>query len=172
VRVVAATNRDLKMEVNQKRFRSDLYFRLAVIEIRLPPLRERTEDLPDLVESLLMNLGADQRSEADFVRSPGFRQALARHGWPGNVRELRNYVERCLAFLAPVPFDVSLAASDGEIDTTLPLRVVRERWISALERKYLEAVLAKNGDNVTNAARSAGVDRVQFYRLLWRHGLR
>src|SRR5262249_26549255 len=97
VRVIAATNRSLRAEVNEKRFRSDLYYRPAALEIRLPPLRERAEDLPLLVETLLVRLGASELPDAAWLRTPEHLADLARHAWPGNVRELRNYLERCVA---------------------------------------------------------------------------
>src|SRR5262249_14454944 len=96
LRVVAATNRNLCAEVNARRFRSDLYYRLAVVVVRLPPLRERPEDLTLIVDHLLEGLGARERPEAAALRSPAFLTELARHHWPGNARELRNYLERCL----------------------------------------------------------------------------
>jgi transcriptional regulator with GAF, ATPase, and Fis domain len=172
VRVVAATNRDLKAEVNQRRFRSDLYYRLAVLEITLPPLRDRPDDLPALLEHLLAAAGATDAIRHDLT-APDFLTELSRHGWPGNVRELRNYVERCLVLheAAPLAEDGS-ATSDRLPDTTLPLKQARDRWTRLLERRYCDAVLAANDGNVAAAARAAGVDRMYFYRLLWRHGLR
>ena len=173
VRVVAATNRNLRAEVNAGRFRSDLYYRLAVVEVRLPPLRERLEDLPVLLERILDSLGAGARPEAELVRGPDFLSEALRHTWPGNVRELRNYVERCLALRESGPLTT---AEDGDaepgVDLGVPLRAGRERWVRAFERRYLEALMKQHGENVTAAARAAGVGRVQMYRLLWRHGLR
>jgi len=173
VRVVAATNRNLRAEVNARKFRSDLYYRLAVLEIRLPPLRERTADLQLLVEHVLTNLRATERPEAASLRTQRFLTDLARHSWPGNIRELRNYVERCLALHEQTP--LTPAAEDPGppvIDENEPFRVARERWTRTFERRYLERILRSQRDNVTAAARAAGVDRISFYRLLWRHGLR
>ena len=174
LRVIAATNKNLREEVNQGRFRPDLYYRLAVIQVRLPPLRERTDDLPLLVENVLATLGASTKPEADIVRAPEFLADLAQHAWPGDVRELRNYVERCLALSEAVPLSVADGAPEAgaSIDTTVPIRVARERAIQAFERKYVEAIMAEHGDNVTAAARAAGLARNHFYRLLWRYGLR
>jgi len=174
VRVVAATNRNLRSEVNAGRFRSDLYYRLAVVEVRLPPLRERKDDLPLLLERILDSLGAGGRPEAALVRAPDFLSEVVRHTWPGNVRELRNYVERCLALResGPIqPGDGGVGDEPG-VDVGVPLRAGRERWVRAFEHRYLEALMARHGENVTAAARAAGVGRVQMYRLLWRHGLR
>ena len=173
LRVVAASNRSLCAEVNARRFRSDLYYRLAVVTVRLPPLRERQDDLPLLVDCLLEGLGAASRPEADGLRTPRFIAELARHHWPGNTRELRNYLERCLALRqqAPLPDDGSVRNVDT-VNLLQPLKVAREAWNRSFERRYLEGVLGRHGGNISAAAREAGVDRMYFYRLLWRHGLR
>jgi DNA-binding NtrC family response regulator len=171
VRVVAATNRRLRAEVNEHRFRSDLYYRLAVVEVRLPSLRERPEDLPALVEHLLALLGARDDPQAEELRSREFLATLARHQFPGNVRELRNYLERCLALREPVPLVPS--AEDGPMpDLDQPLKVARERWTRVLERRYVEGQLSRHQGNVTAAARAAAVDRMYFHRTLRRYGLR
>jgi two-component system, NtrC family, response regulator GlrR len=179
VRVVAATNRDLRREVSAGRFRSDLYYRLAVVEVRIPPLRERRDDLPILVEAILDGLDAHAHPTAQRMRQPAFFADLEHHEWPGNVRELRNYLERCLAMRDVVPMDISPpreeAVGDVEAnlpDTTQPLKIARERWTQIMERRYLEVLLARHQGNVAAAARDAGVDRMHFYRLLWRHELR
>jgi transcriptional regulator with PAS, ATPase and Fis domain len=179
VRVVAATNRNLHREVNERRFRSDLYYRLAVVEVRLPPLRERPDDLPALIDSILVGLGADALPAANGLREAGFVAEVARHGWPGNVRELRNYLERCLALqehvpMGPGPDDDSASgpAHSDLPDLTQPLKIARERWTRVLERRYVEAMLARHQGNVAAAAREAAVDRMHFYRLLWRYGLK
>lgn len=182
VRVIAATNRNLRAEVNERRFRPDLYYRLAVVEVRLPPLRERAEDLPLLAEHFLTSLGAAGRPGAEALRTPSFLAEVARHRWPGNVRELRNYLERCLAFQEPMPLGgdgedpAREASASGDPGVTIasnrPLREARELWTEYCERRYLVELLAAHGNNVTAAAKAAGVDRPHFYRLLWRHGLR
>jgi DNA-binding NtrC family response regulator len=169
VRVIAATHRNLRAEVNAGRFRADLYYRLAVLQVRLPPLRQRAEDLPLLVEHVLHGLGAADDAGAR-VRTREFLADLARHAWPGNVRELRNYIERCLAFgvdVAPPPAD-----NAPPIDLKLPLRAARDEHLRSFERAYLRQVLAAAGNNVSAAARMAGIDRIYFYRLLWKYGLR
>jgi transcriptional regulator with GAF, ATPase, and Fis domain len=200
LRVIAATNRSLRAEVEAKRFRSDLYYRLAVVRIKLPPLRERIADVPLLVEHVLTNLGVAEAPESDAMRTEAFLQKLLRYPWPGNIRQLRNHVERCVALgdaglppsldtcppppIAPTPNTVSshappqttasshATAPRTEIDVTEPLRVARQRWTTQFERLYLEAVLSRHDNNVAAAARAAGVDRIHFYRLLWKHGLR
>jgi len=171
VRVIAATNRNLATEVNARRFRSDLYYRLAVIEVRLPPLRERPDDLPVLVQHLVSRLGLDQAATERWS-SPAFLAELARHSWPGNVRELRNYLERCAALCEELPLGPPPEPTVATIDVTRPLREAREAWVNRFERGYAEEILRRHDGNVTAAARAAGMDRMSFYRLLWRVGLR
>ena len=175
VRIVAATNRDLKREVNHRRFRSDLYYRLAVVEVRLPPLRERGADMPLLVEAILADLGAAGRREAAALLSPGVLAELARHQWPGNVRELRNHIERVLAAGAPP------LPADGEagglmvsvpLERDLPFHTARDRCLAAFERAYLEELLRRHDNNASQAARAAGLARSQLYVVLGRRGLR
>ena len=105
---------------------------------------------------------------------------LRRHAWPGNVRELRNYIERCLATRAQPsprswrrrPAEPAASPPRTGIDIAQPLKAAREAWVSDFERRYLAEILRHHDDNVTVAARAAGVDRIHFYRLLWKHGLR
>jgi two-component system response regulator GlrR len=178
VRLVAATNRSLRDQVAAGKFRSDLYYRLAVVEVKLPPLRERLSDLPLLVDHVVRGLGAVDAAAAARVRSPEFLDALGRHTWPGNIRELRNYLERCVAlrdFSPPRSATGSMSAVSGPesaVNVGQPLREAREAWVSAFERRYLEELLRQHENRVSAAARAAGVDRIYFYRLLWKHGLR
>jgi len=180
VRVIAATNRSLRDEVKEKRFRSDLYYRLAVLHVRLPPLRKRLEDLPALVEDMLAQLGQADSERAAELRTPEFLGQLASHRWRGNVRQLRNYLERHLALgeaAGAETGDTTLPppAREREPDALpvgLPLKEAREMWTSRFEARYLDALLTQHGGNVAAAARAAGVHRVHFYRLLWKHGLR
>jgi len=172
VRVIAATNRDLRAEVNAQRFRSDLYYRLAVVQIRLPPLRERPQDVPLLVDAILDDLGMSDHPLAATLRNEETRAQLAAHTWPGNVRELRNYVERCIAMSAALPpagGSPMEPTAEGEL---LPLKTARDRAVRAFEHVYLSNLLARHDGNVSAAARAAGVDRIHFYRLLWKHGLK
>jgi DNA-binding NtrC family response regulator len=183
VRVIAATNRSLRREAAEKRFRSDLYYRLAVLQVKLPPLRERREDLPFLVEEVLQQLGVRDLPQSAAIRTPEFLAKLTAYAWPGNVRQLRNYIERRVALgelvpppgsdtsIPPMP-DVANDAAGPALETGQPLKLAREAWNSAFEARYLSALLAAHSDNVAAAARAAGVNRVHFYRLLWKHGLR
>jgi DNA-binding NtrC family response regulator len=178
VRIIAATNRNLRAEVNAKNFRSDLYYRLAVVEVPLPAVRERVEDMPILVEAILERLGTATSPEAALVRAADFQNAIARHSWPGNVRELRNYVERCLALAEQAPLEPGSGDTPAHtgplpfIDPKLSLKSARDRWTALFEKAYLEKILEEHAGNVTAAARAAGVDRIHFYRLLWRNGLK
>jgi DNA-binding NtrC family response regulator len=174
VRVIAATNRNLRAEVNAGRFRSDLYYRLAVIRVHLPPLRKLLADIPLLAEGILLRLGGSEEVRRALT-STAFIANLDSHPWPGNVRELRNYLERCVAFGESVPFEseeqTAMAEGTNVIDATRPLREVREQCLRDVERRYLHAVLAKHDGNVTAAARTAGVDRSHFHRLLRKYRL-
>ena len=175
VRVVAATNRDLRAEVNAGRFRSDLYFRLAVVKVTIPPLRERPDDIPITVDQILRALGAEQ-SQSAALRTPEFFNALSRSAWPGNVRELRNYLERCLVFQDALPVSAEgprgQATSMAGIDPKLPYAEARRRALDGFERGYAEALLREHNGKVSAAAAAAGMDRVYLYRLLRRHGLK
>ncbi len=178
LRVIAATNRSLRVEVEQKRFREDLYYRLAVVRIKLPPMRERMGDFPLLVEEMLVTLGVAQTREADGFREAAFTERLAKFAWPGNIRQLRNHIERCVALGDPhlSPSTDSRpppgAVPGPVVDTSEPLRQAREQWMNLFERAYLETILAQHDDSVASAARAAGIDRIHFYRLLWKHGIR
>ena len=183
VRVIAATHRNLKAEIAAHRFRSDLYYALAVVEVTLPPLRERLADLPVLIDEILLRLGLLGTPQADALRTPEFVGRLATYPWPGNVRHLRNYIERCVALgelssppwpetVAPPPLHGLREPAERAVDTTVPLRQAREECASAFERRYLEAILTRHANNVRAAARAAGVNRTHFYRLLSKHGIR
>lgn len=189
VRVIAATNRDLEREVNRGRFREDLYYRIAKVSVRVPPLRDRVEDIPLLVRNFLTSIG-----NADSMRlfSPAVIEDMQRHDWPGNVRELRNYVERSLV-LDDVPppsrsrdsLRVREMASDGEsssppsrppesrpISTDVPFRIAKEAAIAAFEKAYLGPLLERCGGNVSQAARTAKMDRMYLHQLAQKYGYR
>ncbi|XXT45694.1 sigma 54-interacting transcriptional regulator [Sorangium sp. So ce542] len=174
VRVVVATNRDLRADVNAGRFRADLYFRLAVVTIDMPPLRRRPEDIPALVDEILASLRAP-KDAAEQLRTPEFLAQLRRAAWPGNVRELRNYVERCLILRAIEPAsggEGEAAAQEGfAVDPTAPYAAERERAIAGFERRYFKALLRLHDGKVARAASAAGIDRTYLYRLLRRLGI-
>jgi DNA-binding NtrC family response regulator len=180
-RVVAATHRDLARMVADKQFRFDLFYRLAVVHVALPPVRQRPEDLPLLVASFYAARGADPGPiEGDNLAR------LERHAWPGNVRELRNVLERAWAIsggAGPVAFaNLKLwvdagthAGSNGGfgevVDTALGFKEAKERWNDHFERRYVAAVFAAQGGNVTRAAEHASLSRRHFRELLYKHGL-
>jgi len=171
VRIVAATNRDLRAMVNSGQFREDLYYRLAVVRVRLPPLRERPEDIPMLVRRFAEGFGASPEVLGRLT-SAEHLALLARSAWPGNVRELKNAVERSVVLdQLALPGEPTSPAPEA-VDLGVPYDEARHRALAAFERSYLEAQLAAHGDNVSAAARAAGVGRVHFHRLLRRSGLR
>ncbi len=172
VRIVAATNRELRAEVNAGRFRADLFFRVAVLRITLPPLRARPDDLGPLVNHLLDALCAQSGTptESTFaLRTPEFVEGLAGAPWPGNVRELRNHLERCMVLDAPLA--VGAEASEHEAPTVV-FADARQRALDAFERRYLTELLERFDGHVAEAASAAKVHRVHFYRLLRRHGIK
>ena len=173
VRIVAATNRELRTEVNAGRFRADLYYRLAVVSITMPSLRERLEDLPVIVEHLLTTMGASSDERARATSAQFFDRARAA-AWPGNVRELRNYLERYLV----LGDEVEPASSDGEApreraDLGLAIYAeARRAAIEEFERGYVRRLLDAHAGNVAAAAAAARVHKVHLYRVMRRHGLR
>jgi DNA-binding NtrC family response regulator len=162
-RVVAATNRDLRAEVNSGRFRHDLYHRLAVVVLRLPPLRDRPEDVPLLVERFARELGVEGEIEDAFGSEQLSR--WQHHPWPGNVRELRNAVESALIIgrgpVEPEAVDAPLAG----------YREARAAQVGAFERAYLTRLMREAEGNVSRAARIARMDRSHLIDLLRRHGI-
>jgi transcriptional regulator with GAF, ATPase, and Fis domain len=176
VRVVAATNRSLSHEVDRGRFREDLYYRLAVLPVRLPPLRERLGDVPLLVRHFERELAA--RTGPRLPLPESFVHDLAARAWPGNVRELRNAVARALSLRddrAP-PSAQPPRAREGaaaiDVDLTEPLLLGRERVAEAYERAYLTRLLEQTGGNVSRAAQLAQVNRKLIQRAMKRYGMR
>jgi DNA-binding NtrC family response regulator len=175
VRVIAATHRDLRGEVNRGAFREDLYYRIAVVNLEVPPLRERLVDLPLLAEHFLREAGSAAAFEEIF--SPEVLAQMQRHDWPGNVRELRNFVEAMLATGEAPRARPSTPPGSSEVsigDALLGLRYAdaRNAVLDAFERKYLSALLQNAKGNVSGAARTAAMDRSYLIKLLAKHGLR
>jgi DNA-binding NtrC family response regulator len=188
VRVVSATNRNLRQAVMANQFREELYYRVNVIAIELPPLRERAGDIKLLTHFFLKRYGQDRVSGFDDEAVV----ALEAYRWPGNVRELQNIVERACA-LADGPTvrrrdlpDYVLhgetlraegapgLSNDSEPASALglPLQEARERWLKTLETSYLRDLLERHGGNVSAAAKAAGIDRKTFHRLVTKYQLR
>ncbi|GAB4541379.1 MAG: hypothetical protein Tsb0020_54270 [Haliangiales bacterium] len=168
VRVLAATNRDLRREVNRKSFREDLYFRLAVVTIDMPPLRSRPEDIELYVEDFL-------RDSPEVTIDAATMERLCQKPWPGNVRELRNVIERAVALGevdVPQRDDLTLPQVGGDIDIAVPFKVGKNSLIEAYERSYVERLMAAHDNNITQAARAAEIDRVYLLRVLDKYGLR
>ncbi|WP_414842991.1 two-component system response regulator GlrR [Halomonas sp. SSL-5] len=168
VRIISATHRDLDRAMSEGEFREDLYYRLNVVNLRLPPLKERAEDVPLLAKHLVAQ--AAERHKP-FVKgfSPEALKLLAASAWPGNVRQLVNVVEQCVALTgtAIIPEALvaqALAAEEQALPTFNDAR-------AAFERRYLIKVLKLTEGNVTQAARIAGRNRTDFYKLLARHDL-
>jgi DNA-binding NtrC family response regulator len=173
VRVVAATNRDLRAEVNVGRFRPDLYFRLAVLTVRLPPLRERPGDIPLIAKQLLGRLTLDEETRRALAE-PAFLSRLQLSPWPGNVRELRNHLERCAALqeaLQPASEDPSPQHLDA-LDVSIPFSEARRRLLDTFEQGYVRALLDRHDGNVSRAAATAGVDRAHLHRIMRRQKMR
>jgi DNA-binding NtrC family response regulator len=184
VRVLAATNRDVRAQVERGDFREDLYYRLAVVPLEIPALRERREDIPDLVGGLV-------RFFRDML--PGCRvervskealAALVDHEWPGNVRELINAVERGMLLsrgeeleLSALPPEVSGAAAGAlapagvAVDLSSTLKEVREAAVAAAEREYLDRLLAANEGRINDSAQQAGISTRALYDRLKRYGI-
>jgi DNA-binding NtrC family response regulator len=172
VRVVFATHRDLRAEVNRGGFRLDLYYRIAVVVLGVPPLRERLEDVPLLVEHFARASGFDGAIAELFP--PDVMTELEAHHWTGNVRELRNVVEATLAMGEPPALDPQASGAVDAPDALLELRYkdARARVLTEFERRYLVRLLQRAGDNVSRAAGVAGLDRTHLGHLLQRHRLR
>jgi len=171
-RLIAATNKDLPAEVAAGRFREDLYYRLNVIALRIPPLRERPEDIPVLAEAFLAQLTADLKRELRF--DPRALEALARYRWPGNVRQLRNAMER-MAVLAPagvltldlLPPEVRLRDTPGDDPLELPYK----EGLVEFKRRVVRAALDREGGNQTRAAERLGLQRTYLNRLIKELGI-
>jgi transcriptional regulator with PAS, ATPase and Fis domain len=166
-RVIAATNRDLRQAVADGHFREDLFYRLNVIPIVLPPLRDRTEDIPLLVEHFLDQLRAETGKAVEGVTRDALGALMARP-WPGNVRELRNVLERGVV-LARDPY---ITAADLELMAAPGASGEESVSLREAERRHIETVLARCGGNVTRAARALGIDRVTLHRKIEKYGIR
>jgi transcriptional regulator with PAS, ATPase and Fis domain len=165
IRVVVATNRDLQDAVARGQFRADLYYRVNVFDIRIPPLRDRRDDIPPLAATFLSEFGqASNGRPAELM--PDAMDALLKHEWPGNVRELRNVLERATILCegdAIRPEDLSLFPSSPQAADSTNLDVI--------ERQTIERVLREVDGNKLRASRKLGISRMQLYTRLRKHGL-
>ena len=176
VRVVAASNQNLAALVREGRFRSDLYYRLKVVEIELPPLRDRPGDIPLLAQHFVRELAARHGGAVSGVSSAALL-FLSRYHWPGNVRELRNVLERAMLLsesnqVMPVdlPEEIVEAPSSPALDGDF--NSAKKRAVNEFELGYLQALLKEAGGNISRAAARAGLQRTALHRLLVRHGLK
>jgi DNA-binding NtrC family response regulator len=179
IRVVAATNRDLQQQVAEGKFREDLYFRLAVVKVTVPPLRQRKEDIPLLIRHIVADLGRD-----DFHPSGDVLARMMAYAWPGNVRELRNIVERGL-FLSNGDFPLpkledsvigmatrpGLPVASSSDVYELPFKTAKGKLVESFEREYLSHLLMRHHGNVSRAASEAGIDRNYIHRLVKKYNL-
>lgn len=180
VRIIAATNEDLKQLCEEKQFRNDLYYRLNVFPIELPPLRNRKEDIPGLVEMFIGQLNRFHTKEI-FDIHPQVIEAFLNYSWPGNIRELENIMERAYilertAILVPESFPAELFSNEDplsrvQLDTMLPLAEVRRRGVEELERRYLKEVLDECGGKINVSAETAGISTRQLHKLMKKYGL-
>jgi transcriptional regulator with PAS, ATPase and Fis domain len=166
VRVIAATNRDLDQAVTRGHFRVDLYYRLNVFDIRIPPLRERPEDIVMLAQLFLRQI-ARSTGRARAELTPAAREILLRHEWPGNVRELHNALERATIVCA----DGLIRAEDLSIAARPKPILVDSVDLNGIERQAIERVMRDVGGNKSRAARQLGISRTQLYMRLRKHGL-
>jgi DNA-binding NtrC family response regulator len=177
VRVVAATHRDVFGEVSRGGFRGDLYYRLAVVEVHVPPLRQRIEDLSRLVTMFLDRAGSPLAKQVGGTAL----ERLERYHWPGNVRELRNVITRAVALAGPdddfqsLPFvlrPTSAAPDEISFKADKPFHDAKDALVARFEREYLADLVQRAGGNLSQAARIAGLERKFLYKLLERAGLR
>jgi DNA-binding NtrC family response regulator len=169
-RVIAATNRDLRAEVATRRFREDLYYRLAVIRIAVPALRERGSDIAQLVEHFA------RRFAPGIEVAPDEMARLVAHGWRGNVRELKNVMERAcllrkngaLDLDGALDDEVAVPAAPPRLD--LPFKIAKNQVVEAFERDYIEALVSRHKRNLSAAAREAQIDRKHLRELMHKYG--
>ncbi len=181
VRVICATNTDLRQMCEEGQFRKDLYYRINVFPIEIPPLRERIEDIPHLVEAFLKQMNKFNTKEVHDV-SPEVVETLKQYSWPGNIRELENLMERAYiletsSVLTPESFPIEVSESKHglatlPVDSSLTLAEVRRKGIEDIERNYLKELLARNKGRVKESAEAAGVTTRQLHKLMAKYGIR
>jgi len=180
VRIIAATNRNLEREVREGRFREDLYYRLSIVKIEMPPLRQRKDDIPLLVRCLLKDLtGSDDVSVwSEFEKSMAL---FCQHDWPGNARELRNVVEMGVRGSAG-SIDLGACLTMGRMGVTesgeglanaddMPFKQAKNQLVDHFEKDYIVKLLERNGGNISRGAREAQIERAYLQRLVRKHDL-
>jgi DNA-binding NtrC family response regulator len=172
VRVIAAGNADFEQIIHERKFREDLYYRLNVLRLLLPPLRERDGDLPLLAHHLLEKQALLLGCVAKPIAAAAL-DSIAAYRWPGNVRELENVLTRALVFSEGAEIqaeDLSLPIAPGKSGDE-SFRTQKARVIRDFERAYLQTMLERHGGNITHAAQAADKNRRAFWQLLRKHGL-
>jgi DNA-binding NtrC family response regulator len=168
-RVVAATNRDLEHEVQERRFREDLFYRINVVQIAVPSLRQRTADILQLAQAFLVRIARTAKKEVEGISS-GAAQKLRDYDWPGNVRELENCIERAVALCTHSHITVEdlppSVVDSNETTMAIPMSPLELVTLEELERRYVRQVLTATGGNKTHAAKVLGIDRRSLYRRL------
>jgi DNA-binding NtrC family response regulator len=173
VRVIAATNADLEQRVRERKFREDLYYRLNVLKLALPPLRVRCGDLPLLARHILERQALIYGCEAKPI-SAAAQDLMAAYRWPGNVRELENVLIRAIVLSEGPEIEVRDLALQSGPSEPLPdgsFRALKARVIQDFELGYLQTMLDRHGGNITRAAHAAGKNRRAFWELLRKHGM-
>ena len=180
VRVVAATNRNLEVEVKKGSFREDLFYRLNVVPIHVPPLRKRKDDIPMLVQAFIEahnSLSPDSKVKG---MDSAALETLRSYNWPGNVRELRNSVSRMISFaendtltIEDIPEKIRLPITKAELEIRedLGFKDAKEQWVASFEKQYLQDILKKNNYNISAAAKEAGIDRKSVQRLIRKYDI-
>jgi DNA-binding NtrC family response regulator len=181
VRIIAATNTDLKKMTDQELFRRDLYYRLSVFPIEIPPLRERREDISLISRHILTRLNRYHGKEIQNIH-PQILEAFDRYLWPGNIRELENLMERAYiletsSMLTPEGFPSELFTSEDSrrhlpLDTALKLAEVRHRSVDTIERQYLKELLTTHKGRIGKTAQAAGISTRQLHKLMTKYGIR
>ena len=196
VRVIAATNRKLEEEVRAGRFRQDLFYRLSVVRLFLPPLRDRREDVPLLVRHFLRSSRFNRDVNGDLRMNAVSRtalEAMTAYDWPGNVRELLNIIERGCSFAETDTIEIQdlpshlqgsehmqrlnqlkpqiLSETGPEVDQLGTFKEAKEKWVRAFERDYIAGLLDKHDYNISHAARDAEIDRKYFRKLMKKYGI-
>ncbi len=166
-RLLSATRKDLRQEISRKRFREDFFYRINVVHIPLPPLRERRGDIPLLVDHFLKKYSRETAKQVDRVTADALGM-LQRYGWPGNVRELENVIERAVVLSRSRTLD---AASFSFLDAGAPAEVPAGRTLRQVEEAHIASMLREQNGNVTRTAALLGINRVTLHKKIKRYGL-
>lgn len=180
VRVIAATNRNLEGEVKKGNFREDLFYRLNVVPIYLPPLRKRKDDIAMLVEYFIEEYNNTNPEQPVSGIDENALQAFKNYDWPGNVRELKNMMSRVISLLEtdritlqqiPDRIRIPMTKAKLEIGDELGFKDAKEQWVASFEKQYVEALIRRHENNISAAAKEAGIDRKSVQRLLRKYDI-